>query len=181
MLPRRILLVPAVVAFLAGCAALFPKPAPIEIGDAKRFEILEVQGPADLVPVVREQLVREITERGFEVAAPGDLQIRVAIANWDYFESDEAYPIPEARGDYRGTYRACTATMALAFDVVEPANGNLLQHRDYLGVDVGKEGLPGAIRSETGLAYIRRAATKAAAKFVDDLTARRTGTKVAAH
>ena len=56
--------------------------------------------------------------------------------------------------------------MALAFDVVEPASGNLLQHRDYLGVDVGKEGLPGAIKSETGLAYIRRAATKAAAKFV---------------
>ena len=158
MLPRRILLVPAAAAFaafLAGCAALFPKPAPIEIGEAKRFEIIDVQGPADLIAVVREQLAREITERGFEVATPGDLQIRVAVVNWDYFETDEAYPIPESRGDYRGTYRACTATMALAFDVVEPASGNLLQHRDYLGVDVG-------------------------AKFVDDLAATRTSAKVAA-
>jgi hypothetical protein len=138
------------------------KPDPIEIGEAKRFEIVELKGPGDLVEVVREEIARALTFRDFEFLqlsnAPPDLQLRVTVEGWDYFESK---PMNQ--------YRERTATMNLCFEVIEPQGGRVLVKRTYVGVDSGREEFARTITTETGLGSVRRAAANAATKFVNDL------------
>ena len=160
--PCQELLVFVLALSLAGCAEAPARPEPMAIGEARKFELIELKAPTDLVEVVREEIARELTKGGFQFLqmtnALPDLQLRVAVDGWDYFESRQAVP-----------FRERTASMNLTFDVIDPATGRVLHHRTYVGVDSARDDVARTVPTETGLANVRRAAAQAAAKFVDDL------------